>query len=133
MAAKLPLNINFFKQSVFYESIFEEQRKQIFDLRFEISNLTINISRLTFEIFKLECKLKNTEYDLKNTKDQLLLQTNKNLEKDKLILCCICMNDQKNIVLYPCRHLCVCSKCIGRITKCPICRASYERGEKIFI
>ena len=40
--------------------------------------------------------------------------------------CVICMTEQKDTMLLPCRHLIVCSKCSGEVTsrnrKCPICR-----------
>eukprot|EP01062_Namystynia_karyoxenos_P062142 TRINITY_DN55070_c0_g1_i1.p2 TRINITY_DN55070_c0_g1~~TRINITY_DN55070_c0_g1_i1.p2 ORF type:complete len:531 (+),score=117.10 TRINITY_DN55070_c0_g1_i1:80-1672(+) len=36
--------------------------------------------------------------------------------------CCVCLEEQKNTVLMPCRHLCVCSHCAQVLTHCPLCR-----------
>lgn len=37
--------------------------------------------------------------------------------------CCVCINRKKNIILWPCKHVCVCDVCMkNNITNCPICR-----------
>lgn len=45
--------------------------------------------------------------------------------------CVICLTDPKEIMLLPCRHVCVCQKCLVFVDKCPVCRAFFE--EYIFI
>ena len=40
--------------------------------------------------------------------------------------CVICMCEEKQIMLLPCRHFCVCSQCLAKIDKCPVCRAAFE-------
>lgn len=37
-------------------------------------------------------------------------------------VCVICRDEQKNVVLMPCRHLCLCITCSGSIHTCPLCR-----------
>merc|ERR1719491_805298 len=39
-------------------------------------------------------------------------------------LCVICIERDKNILLLPCKHLCLCSKCfhVNNLTECPMCR-----------
>lgn len=37
-------------------------------------------------------------------------------------VCVICRDEQKNVVLMPCRHLCLCITCSGSIRTCPLCR-----------
>jgi len=38
--------------------------------------------------------------------------------------CIICLTEVRDVVLLPCKHVCVCSKpCFNSITKCPICRS----------
>lgn len=40
--------------------------------------------------------------------------------------CVICLSEEKQIFLLPCRHLCVCKGCLVHIDKCPVCRANFE-------
>ena len=42
------------------------------------------------------------------------------------LLCVICLTEPRDTVLLPCRHLCVCSDCFPRLSKCPICRSSFR-------
>eukprot|EP01033_Poteriospumella_lacustris_P009520 gene9519-6823_t len=37
--------------------------------------------------------------------------------------CVVCLTDPKEILLLPCRHLCVCASCFVFVDKCPVCRA----------
>jgi hypothetical protein len=54
-------------------------------------------------------------------------------------LCVICWNERKNIVLLPCRHLCVCLSCSqqlwnnNRNETCPICRKEVENRLEVFV
>ena len=52
---------------------------------------------------------KNTLYDLEYWRN-----------KDE---CCICLDNNSNILLLPCNHICMCQNCINMIrnNKCPIC------------
>lgn len=49
--------------------------------------------------------------------------------------CAICLVNIRNIIILPCRHMCICEECIGdasaRIDKCPICRQPYDSLLKI--
>lgn len=50
--------------------------------------------------------------------------------------CSICLENEKNVKLLPCNHLCVCISCARRLyetPKCPICREKIEGGEVVFI
>ena len=44
--------------------------------------------------------------------------------------CMICMDRPKNTVLVPCGH-CLCSSCVLRVERCPMCRAQIERTIKL--
>ena len=58
------------------------------------------------------------------------------LFEDKLA-CVICMENQKQILFYDCKHVCVCQDCMVGLFKssqeCPICKSFVKRTEKIFI
>ncbi len=40
--------------------------------------------------------------------------------------CVICLTDEKEVVVYPCRHMCMCMSCAEALpsqnNNCPICR-----------
>lgn len=38
------------------------------------------------------------------------------------LTCCVCMDADKDTVLMPCKHLCVCESCSHDIRTCPLCR-----------
>jgi hypothetical protein len=56
--------------------------------------------------------------------------------------CSVCIQRAKDVVLAPCGHKCVCSECLNRLqskvtprayrNKCPICRARFTMGVKVF-
>ncbi|KAJ8039363.1 E3 ubiquitin-protein ligase RNF26 [Holothuria leucospilota] len=66
---------------------------------------------------------------------QMLLQQ----ERDKQ-LCVVCQDNEKNTILFPCKHLCVCSECVEQITsavnldrrRCPICRGKINSYMDVF-
>lgn len=56
--------------------------------------------------------------------------------KNKEITCVICLNEQPDIVTFPCRHCCCCRECFIKSKKkknqCVVCRAKIENFIKIF-
>lgn len=42
--------------------------------------------------------------------------------KKELSKCCICYENNVNIIFLPCAHICSCEKCIRTMEKCPLCR-----------
>eukprot|EP01031_Cornospumella_fuschlensis_P024976 gene24976-30174_t len=50
-------------------------------------------------------------------------------------LCTICMEEDRRVLLMPCRHLCVCSKCSeeASLQLCPICRNHVQDKVIVFI
>ena len=53
-----------------------------------------------------------------------LLEEVEREREDKL--CCICQDHEKCIMMLPCRHLCICDRCMEPLRQhrntCPICR-----------
>jgi hypothetical protein len=47
--------------------------------------------------------------------------------------CVVCLTDPKEVLLLPCRHLCVCYGCFAFVDKCPVCRAFFEEYLRIEI
>ena len=47
--------------------------------------------------------------------------------------CVVCLDADKDTVLRPCRHECVCAQCATSLTRCPVCRATILAREKVFV
>lgn len=79
----------------------------------------------------------------------LLQSRNKVLERNQIIyMCCICRYEHSNVVLLPCKHLCVCLRCFYMLKKndnqtvsigneansncCPMCRTKIEDSIRIY-
>ena len=41
--------------------------------------------------------------------------------------CVVCLTEQKEVLLLPCRHFCVCHECFIHIDKCPVCRSAFDQ------
>ena len=75
-------------------------------------------------------------------KNYLLNKRNEELEMNPLVyLCCVCRFENSNVVLLPCKHLCLCLRCFYLLKKnsqnsesalCPICRSEIREEIKIF-
>jgi hypothetical protein len=51
--------------------------------------------------------------------------------KDKY--CCICMENNIEMICVPCGHLCICERDSLKITECPICKKNVEQFIKVYI
>ena len=50
-------------------------------------------------------------------------------------LCVVCEDDKKQVVLLPCKHMCLCKACADfeKIKECPMCRTKIEDSMTVFI
>jgi Zinc finger, C3HC4 type (RING finger) len=39
--------------------------------------------------------------------------------------CVVCLTSARTTTLLPCRHFCVCSDCLPKLDKCPVCRSRF--------
>ena len=70
-----------------------------------------------------------TEDEANNDKDK---ERKKSKEIPLDYVCKICLCEEANIVLKPCRHLCMCSTCTAAIGLCPVCRANINDVEIVY-
>ena len=51
--------------------------------------------------------------------------------------CVVCLNEQREVILMDCGHVCVCAGCaieiMARSPQCPVCRANIDRVAPAFI
>lgn len=63
-------------------------------------------------------------------------KTNQSVATEQLI-CVVCQENQRCILILPCRHVCLCSDCSNQMqfynNICPICRQEIEQTMKIFV
>lgn len=57
------------------------------------------------------------------------------IDEKELQTCIVCREEPRRIVLFPCRHLCLCENCHNHhhFSTCPYCRTRCFRAEKIFV
>uniref|UniRef100_A0A914V8A2 RING-type domain-containing protein n=1 Tax=Plectus sambesii TaxID=2011161 RepID=A0A914V8A2_9BILA len=65
---------------------------------------------------------------------------NRNATEDEdRLFCCVCQDENKTILLQPCNHLCLCTKCAVEITgprgtnQCPICRSNIRSYVDVYL
>lgn len=80
----------------------------------------------------LENKSCNTKPELNNVNVNTI---NLNNEDDKL--CIVCQDNYREIITFPCKHLCLCKVCSVQICKsdkvCPVCRKHVTKTVKVYI
>jgi Zinc finger, C3HC4 type (RING finger) len=56
-------------------------------------------------------------------------------ELEERSACVVCQHDSKQVLLQPCLHLCLCTRCSKslKITECPICRAAVDYKETVHL
>ena len=74
----------------------------------------------------------NNEEDKKDKKKEKELN-DKDEDEDDSKKCVICLEEDKCILLMPCKHVCCCEGCSNDVNKCPICRNKIESKIKIFL
>lgn len=50
-----------------------------------------------------------------------------------LLLCIICMVNERSVAFIPCGHFGTCKICFEKITECPICRNFIKCTQKVFL
>jgi len=54
-------------------------------------------------------------------------------DEDDANNCVICLSCKKNVLLLPCKHLCICTSCSPKATDCPLCRTKIENRTTVFL
>jgi hypothetical protein len=85
------------------------------------------------------------DQDIKLTKETIDIISSRHFERwsyprvdateDSPFMCCICYINTKNVLLTPCNHLCVCSKCStnASLHKCPLCNENIVSKINVYV
>jgi hypothetical protein len=59
----------------------------------------------------------------------------KKVKQDDQVLCVICMDNQRNILLDSCHHVCMCNKCYDKlqVKSCPICKKNIDKIIPVYL
>jgi len=86
----------------------------------EISSLTLT-------------ELRSLSIDIDYFKNKLTLELQK---KEKMEIsqnfCVVCLEKEKDVLLQPCNHVCVCNDCVRKLESCPMCRTHVTSHTKVF-
>jgi len=80
----------------------------------------------------LETDLKGFLTETTKQKEKLIKDQLDNKSEQRL--CVICQEDEKCVLILPCRHLCLCEPCSQRpeLKKCPLCRKEIQQTLHVF-
>lgn len=59
------------------------------------------------------------------------LRENRELKEQRT--CRVCRTNMSCILLLPCRHLCLCKDCEGRLEKCPLCNSAKNASVQVYM
>ena len=81
---------------------------------------------------QLERALKATLDEVEARKKEIVRETQDVQNEQRL--CVICCNEDRSIVLLPCRHLCLCGPCSEHesLRDCPLCRKPIQHKFSVF-
>jgi hypothetical protein len=55
-----------------------------------------------------------------------------NLPTIQSTLCVVCLDLQRNVLIKPCKHFCLCAHCAQSVQQCPVCRREIRTKETIY-
>ena len=49
------------------------------------------------------------------------------------MLCVVCMDAEKSVMMVPCNHLCVCAGCAQSLSRCPMCMSDVTGKTSVYL
>ena len=115
--------IGLFQKSHSDKMIIYNIKKQILNLftkiKFSLETLNQFLKKLFSYCLNMSCYFSYNKFNMSSL--------------NNIIHCCkICFNDDSNILLLPCRHICSCVSFTVCINFCPVCRCKIKGVIKVF-
>merc|ERR1712194_356827 len=115
-----------------------QAKKEATVLAQEISELRAESSQLRRELQRLRGapeELASLPTSVLHTLQQELSHALRNVhgELESRTKCCICREEERQVLLRPCQHLALCNACARRVDRCPLCRRRIDRYEVVCV
>mmetsp|Transcript_24993 Transcript_24993/g.62778 ORF Transcript_24993/g.62778 Transcript_24993/m.62778 type:complete len:646 (+) Transcript_24993:111-2048(+) len=65
------------------------------------------------------------DHELIEDNDSAAVEASSSFVESSQHTCVVCLSMPRNTTLLPCRHFCVCSDCLPKLEKCPVCRSRF--------
>lgn len=113
-----------------YNNLQKQSEREKHELVNKITNQQKDQSMLQSKYNKLEDeharKIRELLLKLENEKKKGNL--------DDISRCVICLENKNEILLYPCRHVCLCQECSRQtISNCPVCYTIIKNKKRVFL
>ena len=127
------------------DQVASEMRKQ-WEMEEKLKKSDAKVAELTKKLDRIRCEssylsdrgpteLDEIEKELKTGLERISKERARRLQ-DRMepSLCVVCMENQKTVLIMPCRHLCLCRDCssLSNMTNCPLCRKLIEDRIAVF-
>jgi hypothetical protein len=112
-------------------------QRELAETRLNLSLLQVDFTALTncnsmTQPEEIEISLRSSLESVEHRKVSLRQELN---IREETRLCVICLEHEKNVVLWPCGHMFICEHCSQDLylRSCPMCRRSIEGRTKVFL
>ena len=80
--------------------------------------------------------LRTTAKEKESVETELSVVTDKLAELEQAsenLMCIICLDQPRRLLLEPCRHVCICITCGNSVDTCPLCRVKIQNKTTLFM
>lgn len=103
-----------------------KQQSKSHSLQSNLNSSTLNLNADNASLSNVDLGLGS----LRENRGSLISNQHKSLGSENTFECVICMSEERDTMLLPCRHLCLCGSCAQSLryqaNSCPICRCPFR-------
>jgi hypothetical protein len=103
-----------------------DAKKMSIDEENELLTRLQQVEQLHMISRRKESQITQLKFILKKTKNALLAAQN------NVLLCIVCVENPRDCIIQPCKHVVCCRQCCAKIMFCPICRTRIVRSEHVY-
>lgn len=102
----------------------------------EIIDLVDDPSAAEDDVDKIPYRPKNFDYKKELALLTAKRQTNPQDDFQYNLVCKVCLTNKISLILFPCRHACICQECIVQLPipkLCPVCRSPIDHCIDVYL